>query len=567
MLQVSNLSKRYGDRLLFQGVGFVLNSGDRVGLVGPNGCGKTTLLRILAGVEQADSGAVSYAVPRTRVGYLPQALTYGDGATVRDALSSSREHDQEYWGRRLQQVAARMATAQGAELATLTDGYAEALERLNRAAALLPEHRVAAILRGLGLEDAELSTPVEILSGGQKTRLGLARLLLQSPALLLLDEPTNHLDITALEWLESYLREYDGAMLIVSHDRTFLDRIVQAIYEINPETHALGIYPGNYSAYVSAKEREQEKHWQQYQDQQDEIARMKSEVRRLSGHAGRIERETIHYHYRKIAKKIARQAVVRQRRLQRLLDSEDLLDKPRQRWQMKLAFEGTPSSGQDVLVLEGLGKRFGDLRLFQEADLILRRGERVALIGPNGSGKTTLLRIIVGQELPSEGAVKIGANVQIGYLSQEQDNLDWESSPFETAQRAMALNETEARQFLHNFLFAGDDVFTPVGSLSYGERARLALGVLVLQGCNLLLLDEPINHLDIPSRERFEQALSTYEGTVLAVVHDRYFVSRFATAIWALEAGRIKRYVDLEDARRGCAAAEHAGTDALADAS
>ena len=560
MLQVSNLSKRYGDTLLFEGASFIVNAGDRVGLVGPNGCGKSTLLRILMGKESPDSGSVSYSVPWSRIGYLPQALTYDEGSTVRDVLRPSREHDPDFWAVRLQELAIQMASARGDTLRALERRYATALEHLNRAATWLPEHRLGAVLAELGLEDVEPGTPVAILSGGQKTRLGLARLLLQNAALLLLDEPTNHLDIAALEWLEEHLCSFEGAMMLVSHDRTFLDRLVTAIYEIDPTSHALCIYPGNYTAYAAAKEQERAKHWQQYQNQQGEIARLQGDIRRLQGHAGKIEHETIHYHYRKIAQKIARQAVVRQRRLQRLLDSGERLDKPKQGWHIKLAFTETPPSGQDVLVLEGLGMRFGKRVLFQEADLILRRGERIALIGPNGAGKTTLLRIITGQQAPTEGGVKVGANVQIGYLSQEQDNLDWEQSPLEMVQRVAAMSETEARHFLHYFLFAGEDVFTPVGNLSYGERARLALGVLVLQGCNLLLLDEPINHLDIPSRERFERALSGYEGAVLAVVHDRYFIGRFASAIWAFEGGRLRRYVDLDDVRRGRAAREDGGT-------
>jgi ATP-binding cassette subfamily F protein 3 len=234
-----------------------------------------------------------------------------------------------------------------------------------------------------------------------------------------------------------------------------------------------------------------------------------------------------------MAKKIARHAVMQQRRLQRLIDSEDMIDRPDgPAWEMKLDFVNTPPSGQDVLIAEDLGKAFGDHVLFEHANLILRRGERIALVGPNGAGKTTLLRMVTGEETPTSGSVRLGAGVKLGYFAQEQESLDWNLTPLETVRRAASLSETDARTFLHFFLFAGDDVFVPVGNLSYGERARLALGVLVLQGCNLLLLDEPVNHLDIPSRERFEEALENFEGSILAVVHDRYFVERFATAVW-----------------------------------
>jgi len=340
-------------------------------------------------------------------------------------------------------------------------------------------------------------------------------------------------------------------MLIVSHDRTFLDNTVTRIIDIDPDLRTARSYAGNYSDYVAAKESERERLWRQYKEQQERIAQLQSAARDLSGHAGKIEHETIHFHYRKRARKIARQAVVQSRRIERLLESEDHLDKPKEGWQMKLEFVSTPPSGQDVMILDSLGKRFGDNILFRDVDLTLKRGERVAFVGPNGSGKTTLLRMIVGEELPSSGTIRLGANISLGYLSQEQDNLDWGLSPYETVREVAALSETDARSFLHYFLFSGDQVFLPLGQQSYGERSRLGLGLLVLQGCNFLLLDEPINHLDVPSRERFERALSSFEGTTLAVVHDRYFVSRFATSVWTIEECTIRRYVDLHKALAG----------------
>ena len=563
MLQVSNLSKRYGDELLFQRVSFVVNRGERVGLVGPNGCGKTTLLRILIGEEAADTGSVSSLSGDARLGYLPQALTLPPDATVGDVLRGSRDYDTDYWAGRLQALATTLSEAQGQELPALEAEYATTLERLNWAAAHLPPHVMAQVLQGLGLNEVRLDTPVAILSGGQKTRLTLAKILISHPALLLLDEPTNHLDITALEWLESYVREYDGAILMVSHDRSFLDHTVTRILEIDAETHTLKEYVGNYSDYAESKDREAEKVWRTFKEQQDRIAQLQGAVRQLKGQAGKIEHETIHFHYRKIAKKVARQGIVRQRRIERLLESEDHLDKPKQGWDMKLEFVDTPPSGQDVLVLEGFGKSFGDHLLFRDVNLLLRRGERIVLTGPNGAGKTTLLRIVVGQEPATWGRVKIGANVKIGYLSQEQDNLDWGLTLLDTVRVSAAFSETEARNFLHYFLFAGDDVFKRVEQISSGERARLSLAVLVLQGCNLLLLDEPINHLDIASREAFERALSTFEGTILAVVHDRYFIARFATAIWQLENRNCTRYIDMRSARRGRAW----GTKGVAQAS
>ncbi|NIU61811.1 MAG: ATP-binding cassette domain-containing protein [Pseudomonas stutzeri] len=551
MLQVNHISKTYGDDVILEDVSFVLNPGDRVGLVGPNGCGKTTLLRIIVGQEQPDRGSVRFSPADVTVGYLAQALEFEPGATVGDVMRQAIEglHEAE---RQVEALAQRMSVAAGDdELARLMDEYADALARFEAAGGYAVSHEVDAVLAGLGLDAVDQATPVAILSGGQKTRLGLARLLQTRPQLLLLDEPTNHLDIEALEWLEEFLAGYDGGVLIVSHDRTLLDRTVHTILELDPLTHTVTAYPGNYSEYWQAKERELENQWATYKDQQERIARMEGEIRGLAGHARRIERGTLHYHYRKIAKGLARRAVVQKRRLERLLESEERVEKPTRTWQMKLAFEGTPPSGKDVLLLEDLAMGYDGQPLFSGVDLTLRQGERVALVGPNGSGKTTLLRSIVGQVAPLAGRIRLGAGVMVGYYSQEQEGLDGASTPFEEIRRVAPMGETEARRFLHYFLFGGDDVFVPVESLSFGERARLALAKLVAAGCNLLLLDEPINHLDIPSRERFEQGLAAFEGTVLAVVHDRYFIERFATGLWSVERGTVRRYIDLEDLRRG----------------
>ena len=560
MLQVSDLSKGYADALLFEKVSFVINAGDRVGMVGPNGCGKSTLLRILCGAERPDRGSVRFTVSTPHVGYLPQGLVYDQRARIRDLLRETVEQDEEFWANRVQALAQRLAQAGSGEFNEIEDAYAEALDQLAYAANLLPAHQIQRVLAGLDLDGLSEDALVGHLSGGQKTRLGLARILLQQgrhkgPSLLVLDEPTNHLDITALQWLEEYLRAHDGALLLVSHDRAFLDNVVTRILEMDPSTHAVTFYEGNYTAYAETKESERGKSELAYKNQQARMGRLEAAIRGIKGQASRIEKETIDFHYRKQAKKIARRAVVQQRRLQRMIESEDHLEKPGFEWQMKLEFVKTPPSGQDVLMLEGATMRYGDLLLFEDVSLILRRQERVALIGPNGSGKSTLLRIIAGEERLTGGSVRLGTSVRLGYLSQEQDNLDWEATPLEIIRREAALSETDARSFLHYFLFAGDDVFRPAGNLSFGERARLALGVLVLQGCNLLLLDEPINHLDIPSRERFERALASFEGTVLCVVHDRYFIARLLQAphpggVWALHNHSIRSCVDLGEARR-----------------
>jgi ATP-binding cassette subfamily F protein 3 len=548
VLHVSNLSKRYGDLLLFHRVNFDINDGDRIALIGPNGCGKTTLLRLVMGLERPDSGSARFDVPLDRVGYLPQSLDLTAFETIEQALAGLHGQPLSYWEAEVERLANLLAHADPTKIGVIAQAYAQALDELTRAADTLPQHRLQEVLAGFELDQLPLDQPVRLLSGGQKTRLGLARLLLASPALLLLDEPTNHLDITALTWLEGYLRAYQGAMLLVSHDRAFLDRVVSGVLEMDQLTHTVTAYPGAYSDYARAKAREREVYLQRYQEQQQDIADLEAAADRWKTHATSIQNTSLHFYYRKRAKKVARQATVRLKRVERLLGSEDRLEKPRQRWTMKLDLGEASPSGQDVISLQALSMAFGELLLFEGVNLLLQRGERIALVGTNGSGKTTLLRLITGQLQPTHGTVRLGSNVQLGYLSQEQENLLHYGSPLDAVLRLGGLSETDARTFLHQFLFAGDEVHTAMAQLSFGQRARLNLGLLVLQGCNLLLLDEPINHLDIPSRETFEQALEGFEGAVLAVVHDRYFIERFATAVWALRDGDIQRYPDLAQA-------------------
>jgi ATP-binding cassette subfamily F protein 3 len=549
VLQVSNLSKSFGDHQLFEKVSFAVNAGQRAGLIGPNGCGKTTLLQILVGAMSPDTGSARLSPGDLRAGYLAQALEYEPGQTVGQVLKGAVAGLVKA-ERQLETLSARMAAAKGPALERLLAEYGRALEAFERLGGYGLESRSEAVLGGLDLRHVDQQTPVDILSGGQKTRLGLARLLLSSPDLLLLDEPTNHLDIQALEWLEGFLRGFRGAVIIVSHDRALLDRTVDTILELDPQARTLKVYPGNYSDYVEAKEHEQEKHWAAYKDQQEFIAHLQSTLAAKKGYARSIEQGTIDFAPRKIAKGIARKAVVQQRRLERLLESEERIDRPERIWQMKLEFGEPPASGRDVLCLERLSAGYGQQVLLRDVDLTLRAGERVALVGANGSGKTTLARLIAGELEPLAGRVRLGAGVKLGYYAQEQEDLDPESTPYDTVRSMAAMDETEARSFLHYFLFGGDEVFVRVGSLSFGERARLALACLVAQGCNFLLLDEPINHLDIPSRSRFEQAIAAFEGTVLAIVHDRYFIERFATGLWAIEGGTLVTYPDLEAMRR-----------------
>jgi ATP-binding cassette subfamily F protein 3 len=548
---VHKVSKSYNIQTILDEVSFVVNAGDQVGLVGPNGCGKSTLLRLIAGVEMPDSGHVSFA-PEATLGYLRQGLEPTPGRTVAEEVCAGIV-GWEAARRSMGQLAARMAEVSGEALDGVMAEYEEAAARFEALGGYEVEHRVAAMLAHLGLAAMDPSVPVEQLSGGEQTRVGLAGILLAEPTVLLLDEPTNHLDIGMLEWLEGFLSDYAGAVLMVSHDRTFLDHTVTRILAIDDRTHQLTEYTGSYSDYAAARQRELEKHWAAWRDQEAEVRRVRQDIHRTKMHAMSVELTTTPGEpgVRRIARKVAKKAKSREKRLERYLDSEDRVERPASSWQMKLDFGEMPRGGQKVIVLDDLGHGFEPGRwLFREAALVLTHGERIALLGPNGCGKTTLLRLIAGELTPAEGSVRLGANVHLGYMPQKQEALDPDVTPLSLIQAATTMNETDARHFLHFFLFAGDEVFVPVHQLSYGERSRLLLAKLVIEGTNCLVLDEPVNHLDIPSRERFEAALASFPGAVLAAVHDRAFIDRFATGIWSIEGGAIRRYIDRVEMQR-----------------
>lgn len=534
MLTVHQLSKSYSVSPLFHDVTFTVNRGERVGLIGPNGSGKSTLLRLIAGEESADSGHVAIATG-VRIGYLAQGFAPDPAFTFKEIIARAAG-DPGLLEREIQHLA--LAIAEAPEDAQLQGAYDHALRRLTTT----DPGRVALVLNALGLEDVPENHPVGRLSGGQKTRLSLALLLLEEPHLLLLDEPTNHLDIDMLVWLEAWLCDFSGAVLLVSHDRTFLDRTVNKIVALDPHTQTAREYTGNFSDYIAQVQHEYERQMGAYRDQRAEIRRMRQDITRIKQQAKGTEQSTKNDQLRRYAKKVARKATSREKKLQRYIDDEQRVEKPARSWQMKLDFQEPRHVGQDVLVMEELAVGFpGQDPLLSQLNLVVQGGSRIVLTGANGSGKTTLLRTIAGQLPPLSGVLRLGSGVQLGYMTQEQTLLDPQRSALQLIQRAAPWDETQARSFLHYFLFSDDDPLRPSVELSFGERARLTLALLVARGSSFLLLDEPLNHLDIPSRSRFEEALAGFEGTVLAVVHDRAFIDKYASEIWRIRDGRVVR--------------------------
>ncbi len=520
LLNVENVAKAFGGHEVLQDVSLTLQNGMRMGLVGVNGCGKSTLLRILAGQETPDQGKVELPKGVT-LGFLEQINRAAPDRTVREELSSVFEPLREM-EMRMREMETRMALAEGEEAEKLYESYDRLLHRFEEADGYSWSSRVEGVLSGLGFDARMREQKAELLSGGELTRLFLGKLLLQSPDILLLDEPTNHLDLNALNWLEKYLSDYPGTVLVVSHDRFFLDRVCTDITEI-----LLGRseqYSGNYSVYMSQRTARFESRLKAWETQQKEIRRQEAIIERYKS----FNRE-----------KSIRAARSKQKRL----DKVERLEKPEDDRQICFSFTAGRRTGEDVLMTEGLSKSFDGKTLFEGLHLHVRAGERVAVVGPNGCGKSTLLNILTGQLSQDGGSYRWGANTDVGYYDQHQRSLHPEKTVLdEVWDRFPRMEQYEVRGALGQFLFTGEEVFEKISTLSGGEKGRVALTELMLRKDNVLLLDEPTNHLDMDSREVLEDALEDFEGTILAVSHDRYFINRFADHVAVLSRDGIKEY-------------------------
>lgn len=536
MLSVQNLSKSYGLKTVLKKITFSLDRGERAALVGPNGCGKSTLLNIIARQETADAGQVAFTPADLRLGYLCQGVHFNPEETVGSYLNRFTANLTACL-QALEEISADLANAPQDPL--LIARYEGALQALNRAQEMEGVRR--SILTGFDLLDLPLDTSVEALSGGQKVRLALAGVLLEAPQVLLLDEPTNHLDVDMRAWLQDWVLSYPGGILLVSHDRAFLDAVIHKIIAFPPCGEGVREYPGNYSQFVEIRQAEFDAAMGAYVDQQEEIKRLKKAARSVRDQAkphkgGKADAKNTDGFSVGFFSDRSSQTVGRAKNLEKriaYLEDEGALAKPAHKWEMRMHFTETPDSGQIALKMEQLEIGYDGAALLAPLTQTVTLGERIALVGPNGVGKTTLFKTLLGEIPPVAGAYNFGRGVKPGYLSQEQEMLDPGLSVLETLQFKTSLsNHTTARTFLHRFLFSGDEVFQPVETLSYGQRARLMLALLVARQCNFLLLDEPLNHLDLPAQEAFEAALSGFEGTILASAHDRYFIDRFAQVIW-----------------------------------
>ena len=522
ILSCQNISKAFVENQVLKNVSFHIEDHEKAAIVGINGAGKTTLLRIIVGEMTPDDGQVVLARDKT-LGYLAQNSTVDTSHTIYEELLSVKA-DLLRLEEKIRECENNMKHAEGDALEDLMKQYTSLTHAFETGGGYLYRSELVGVLKGLGFTEDEFSKPVATLSGGQKTRVALGRLLLQNPDLIILDEPTNHLDMNSIAWLETYLLNYKGAVLIVSHDRYFLDRIAGKVIEIDQSKATT--FMGNYSDYAVKKEQLRVAAWNAYMNQQREIKHQEEVIEKLKS----FNRE---------------KSIKRAESREKMLDKIEVIEKPSEvRTDMKLTLTPRILSGNDVLTVEHLSKSFDSHKLFTDVNFEIKRGEHVAIIGDNGSGKTTLLKILNGLVPADQGTFRLGSNVEIGYYDQEHHVLHSDKTLFEEISDDYPyLNNTQIRNVLAAFLFTGEDVFKRISDLSGGERGRVSLAKLVLSNANFLILDEPTNHLDIMSKEILEDALNGYEGTILYVSHDRYFINRTAHRILDLTEGQFISYV------------------------
>ena len=522
ILNATNISKSFGSNEIIKDANFLVNEHEKVAIVGVNGAGKTTLLKILTGEERADSGNVILAKD-AKLGYLRQINNVDSTLSIIDELYTVIEHILNM-EKRMLEMQEQMQHLSGEELEALYSSYTALTHSYELMDGYAAKSKVIGILKGLGFDENDFERKINTLSGGQKTRVFLAKLLLEEPDIILLDEPTNHLDLRSIEWLESYLLNYKGAVIIVSHDRYFLDKIVSKVIDI--ENAEVQMYSGNYSDFSAKKQMLLDAKMKEYLNQQQEIKHQEAVITKLK----QFNRE-----------KSIKRAESRQKQLEKI----DRVEAPVTHIEnMRLSLDISKESGKDVLTVHDLSKSFDEKHLFSNINFEIKRGERVAIIGDNGTGKTTLLKIINGLLSPDTGEVIYGSNVSIAYYDQEHQVLHMDKTLFdEISDTYPDMNNTQIRNILAAFLFTGEDVFKKIGDLSGGERGRVSLVKLMLSKANFLLLDEPTNHLDILSKDVLESALNSFPGTICYVSHDRYFINKTATRILDLTGNRLLNYI------------------------
>lgn len=522
ILQCSHINKEFITDVVLNDVSFHINDNEKAAIVGVNGSGKSTLLKIIMGEMPADSGEVIIRKDAS-VGYLAQNQNFESGKTIIDEMRTAKPEIAEL-EKRMNTLSEQMNNSQGEKLEELIKQYDNARHRFEQIDGYAYESEVTGVIKGLGFTEEDFSKPVASLSGGEKTRVALGKMLLQAPDIIILDEPTNHLDLKAIHWLEGYLSSYKGAVLIVAHDRYFLDKIVTKVIELR-QTKAT-VFQGNYTQYSEKRKALLDSLMKQYMNQQAEIKHQEEVITKLRS----FNRE---------------KSIKRAESREKMLDRMEIIDKPvEENTQMNLLFTPKIQSGNDVLTIKGLTKGFDGVTLFEDISFEVKRGERVAIIGDNGTGKTTILKIINKLIDADAGTIKLGTNVEIGYYDQEHQVLHMEKTLFEEIQDTYpTMNNTAIRNTLAAFLFTDDDVFKQIKNLSGGERGRVSLAKLMLSDANLLILDEPTNHLDIDSKQILENALNQFEGTVIYVSHDRYFINTTATRILDLTNKQIVNYV------------------------